>query len=125
MHANICYHIILTPKYRLPLFAQESHRASLELFLRHITGLRHIVIRSLAIMPDHVHLMINLPTGLSLGKAMQDTKWFTSLYMRKRYPELKQHRALWGKRYWARTVGGDATRVKNYIAQNIPEEKHA
>jgi len=122
MKLKLCHHIILTPRYRRPVFANAAYAASFRADLEHITTLRHVQVLALAVMPDHVHLMLALPTGLALGKAMQDIKWFTSLYLRNRYPALKSDRALWGKRYWARTVGGDSSRVYQYIAQNIPGE---
>jgi putative transposase len=121
MKLNLCYHIIITTKYRKRFFVNAAQRSALENHLRHIAELRSIPIYALSVMPEHVHLMLGLPTGLSIGKAMQDLKWFTSLYLRQQFPELKRHRALWGKRYWSRTIGGDMQRVSQYIADNIPE----
>lgn len=117
---KLYHHIILTPKYRKPFMADPAISRGIERWIKRGAALKNVRIDAIAVMPDHVHILISLPTGCSLAEAAHMMKWLSSIQIRKAHPELKQHRAFWGARYWARTVAGDGDRVSAYIQNNIP-----
>lgn len=120
MYPNrVLLHIILTPKWRKPVFESLSLAASAEQHIRHIADFHHIQIEALAIQPDHVHLMLYLPRTLALAYAMQQIKWFSSIHLRKQYPTLKQSKALWGTHYFAKSVGGGEAAQRHYVENQM------
>ena len=76
-------------------------------------------IDDLAILPDHIHMLIQLPPSISVAEAIQYLKGGTSKVIRKEYPELQEF--LWGDSFWcdgyfAESVGRlNDVAIKKYI----------
>ena len=69
---------------------------------------------------DHVHLYIEVPPQLSVGRAVTILKSISARMMFKRFPYLKKvfwSGQFWGASYFVRTVGEGVTAemVKKYI----------
>lgn len=111
---RIHVHYVFTTKYRLALFTPDI-AAHLVRYIRRACDMLRVEILALAIEPDHVHLMAELPATVPIHLVPQRVKGSSSRFLRQDFPTLKQHRALWGARYWANTVGGGAAAVKKYI----------
>ncbi|MEN8172020.1 MAG: IS200/IS605 family transposase [Chloroflexota bacterium] len=113
------HHIIFSPKYRRPIFQdREDLGAACERLIRHICTLKNITVHAVAIETDHVHVFIQIPNTMSVAKAAMLIKWFSSRWMRIEFPELQSYpkkTAFWQRKYWNRSVGGDARTVKKYI----------
>ena len=56
-------------------------------------------ITRLAVMPDHVHLLVELPPTVSVSKAVKTFKGGSSRALRQAHPELDEW--LWGNSFWA------------------------
>lgn len=108
-------HFIFCPKYRIPMFQDAGRAEQLEKLIRHICQLEDIEILALAVQPDHVHLMVIVPLTMPLSRAMMQVKWFSSIHMRRLYPELKKHKAMWAKHYFQKSVGGGRAEQQKYI----------
>jgi putative transposase len=73
----------------------------------------------LAIQPDHVHMLLELPPTITVAKAVQIMKGGSSRAVRQTNPELEEW--LWGDSFWAdgyfaESVGKvDETIIKAYI----------
>lgn len=118
-HQN-AHHVVFTPKYRRPVFAGQTfliERAHTH--FGHICRLRNIDIIELSVQDDHIHLFIDIPKTIAVSKAVQDIKFYTSLMLRKEFEIVRMisPRALWQRKYFSRSIGGDATVVKKYIQQ--------
>ena len=115
------YHITFCPKYRHAILKPAVRRVVFA-HMRHIAELKNIEIVALATdedRPDHVHLLCSIPANMSVAKAIQLLKWYSSCHTRRELPELNEThsaKALWQKRYFATTVGRNSSRVKKYIA---------
>ena len=79
-------------------------------------------------MPDHVHMLIQIPPRDSLAHVMQILKGGTSKKLREEFPELEEF--LWGDSFWAdgyfaESVGMlSEAAVRQYIkeqASSMPE----
>ena len=122
------FHVVFSPKYRHPILTAEN-RYIIFGHIRHIAQLKNIHIIALATddaRPDHVHLLIQLPPSMSIAKAVQLLKWYSSLYSRRDIPELKathSRKALWQKRYYSTTVGIDHPKVQKYIEMQNKQTK--
>jgi putative transposase len=112
-------HFIFTPKYRRSLLADRAVAQACEDLIRSIAAQKQIGIHAIAVMPDHVHVFAELPRTMSVAEAAHLLKWFSSLYLRRRFPALRQMKAFWGHRYFYRSVGGDARQVRCYIQLQV------
>jgi putative transposase len=79
------------------------------------------------VMPDHVHLLIEVDPQFGIHRAVKQLKGATSRYLRQEFPWLKSRiPTLWTNSYFVSTVGGAPLSViKQYIEnQKISERKN-
>jgi putative transposase len=81
-----------------------------------------VEILEMEIMPDHVHLLIDVDPQFGVHRAVKRFKGATSRYLRLEFPELKSRLpSLWTNSYFVSTVGGATLdTIKMYI-QNQKE----
>ena len=120
------YHAVFSPKWRREWLVGDV-AAACEGLIHHICALKGLKVEALAIMPDHVHLLFSTQNStFGIARHMHNIKWFTSLYLRKRFKHLAPHKAFWAARYFSRSVQtpglkgkldakADKQRVLNYI----------
>jgi putative transposase len=112
------YHLVWIPKYRKRVLQGKVAYRLRGLFYE-ACKVNDWWIHEMAIMPDHVHLLIQLPANLSVAEVVQRLKGGTSRVLRKEYPELEEF--LWGDSFWcdgyfAETVGRlQESSIRNYI----------
>ena len=72
---------------------------------------------ALEIMPDHVHLLVEVDPQFGVHKLVKYLKGFTSHALRKQFPALKSRMpTLWTNSYFVSTVGGAPLDViKQYV----------
>ena len=117
------YHIEWAPKYRYNMFRKETSKQDMENILKKIAVEKGITIIELAVMPDHVHVIAEIPPQLSLSQATQFLKGKSSYEffrmhpnVRLRYP--KGH--FWSKGKFYRTIGDvDLNTTKNYVRNQV------
>lgn len=117
---DLKYHIVFCTKYRYRLLTGEVAER-LRLLIREICASNYIDIVSGSVSPDHVHLLLSVPPGLSVSKVVQYIKGKSSrkilgefAHLRKRY--WGQH--LWARGYFAVTSGNVNTGdIQRYIEQ--------
>jgi putative transposase len=69
------------------------------------------------IMPDHVHILMEVDPRFGIHKAVKSLKGYTSKVLRSEFPFLKTRMpTLWTNSYFVSTVGGTPLEViKQYI----------
>jgi len=69
------------------------------------------------IMPDHVHMLLEVDPQLGINKVIRSIKGYTSYTLRKEYKELTTRLpTLWTNSYFVSTVGGaPLSAIKQYI----------
>lgn len=69
------------------------------------------------IMPDHVHLLIEVDPQFGINKAIRHIKGFSSHTLRSEFPSLKSRLpTLWTNSYFVSSVGGaPLEEIKKYI----------
>lgn len=118
-YQEIVLHFVLTPKYRRPVLTGPV-ALRLAQIIRQKAEELDAEILALAIQPDHVHLLLAPSRLHTVPHLMQHIKGFSSYVLRQEYPHLRQNRALWGRNYFVRSVGGGRKAVASYIkAQGI------
>jgi putative transposase len=113
---NLGYHIIWCPKYRRQVLVDQVEYRLKEL-LREKAEQIGVVIETLAVMPDHVHLFVKSSPTNAPHHIVQQLKGYTSRILRKEFPSLKSRLpTLWTRSYYVESVGhiSDAT-IKQYI----------
>ena len=110
------YHVVWCPKYRRPILINGIDSHLKELIMDTCKRLCVDVI-VMEIMPDHVHLLLEVDPQFGINKAVKQMKGYTSKTLREEYPHLKMKMpSLWTNSYFVSTVGGAPLSViKQYI----------
>lgn len=122
------YHVVFVPKYRRRVLQRELVRRLTTLFYECCRANRWYI-HELAVMPDHIHMLLQLPPKMPLPQAVQYLKGGTSKIVRKEFPELEEFLwgdSLWADGYFAETVGrASETAMREYIQEQWTEERNA
>ena len=110
------YHVVWCPKYRRKVLTNGVDIRLKELLLSYAANL-NVDILEMEIMPDHVHLLVEVDPQYGIHKAVKALKGYTSKVLRDELPTLKTRMpALWTNSYFVSTVGGAPLEaVKQYI----------
>ena len=113
------YHIEWCPKYRFNVFRKEGHKEDMESILQNIAREHDMQIEELAVMPDHVHIVVHVKPNISLAKATQLLKGRSSYEFFKKHPNMRlRYRKghLWSRGKFYRSVGSvDLETTKQYV----------
>lgn len=119
------YHVVWCPKYRRKvLVGQIAERLKDE--LQEAASTISVKIIEMEIMPDHVHLLLEVDPQFGIHRAVKHLKGKTSYMMRNEFKELTTRLpTLWTNSYFVSTVGGAPLEaVKKYIEnQRISQKK--
>lgn len=110
------YHVVWCPKYRRSVlndFVQKELKAIIE----EVCGLRRSEILAVELMPDHVHLLVEVDPQYGIHKLIKEIKGKSSRILRQRFPHLRSRLpTLWTNSYFVSTVGGAPLSViKQYV----------
>lgn len=117
---NICYsckyHIIWCPKYRRKVLVNGVDTRLKELILQ-VADEHYAEIIELEIMPDHVHILLEVDPQYGIHKFVKQMKGRSSRILRQEFPWLRSRLpTLWTNSYFVSTVGGAPLAViKQYI----------
>ena len=111
------YHIVWCPKY--PRRVLQGHLVGRlhELNTDKVENHGGEVIE-LEIMPDHVHLLAEIPPQIALSKIMHAIKRQSSRVLRSEYPHLLRLPSLWTRSWFVSTVGGAPLDVVRRYVEN-------
>ena len=118
------YHVVWCPKYRRKVLVGEILKRLQELISCRCQEMNAEIIE-MEIMPDHVHLLIEVDPQFGINKAIRSIKRFTSHILRQEYRQLKTRLpTLWTNSYFVSTVGGTPlTQIKQYIESQKRSER--
>ena len=110
------YHVVWCPKYRRKVLTGEIEARLKELIVETAKGTNADVIE-MEVMPDHVHLLIEVDPQYGINKAVRHIKGVSSHALRSEFPSLKSRLpTLWTNSYFVSTVGGaPLSAIKQYI----------
>ena len=117
---NICYsckyHIIWCQKYRRKVLVNGVDTRLKELILQ-VADEHYAEIIELEIMPDHVHILLEVDPQYGIHKFVKQMKGRSSRILRQEFPWLRSRLpTLWTNSYFVSTVGGAPLAViKQYI----------
>ena len=110
------YHVVFCPKYRRKVLTGPVE-ARLKELATQICSEWHIDILEMEVMPDHVHLLLEVDPQFGIHRAVKTIKGRTSHVLRDEFPGLKTKiPSLWTNSYFVSTVGGaPLSAIKQYI----------
>ena len=117
---NVVYsckcHVVFCPKYRRRVPVDGVDGRFREIAQQVADEMRFDIIE-MEVMPDHVHMLLEVDPQLGIHKAVKRIKGRTSHDLREEFPWLKRRiPPLWTNSYFVSTVGGaPLSIVKQYI----------
>lgn len=110
------YHVVWCPKYRRKVLVDSVADRLKELIQQECESL-NIEVIALEIMPDHVHLLIEVDPQFGIHKAVKQIKGKTSFVLRNEFKHLTTKLpTLWTNSYFVSTVGGAPLEaIKQYV----------
>jgi putative transposase len=116
------YHVVWCPKYRKPVLVEKTAKR-LKAILHQVCHKLNAEILALEIMPDHVHLLVEVDPQFGIHRLVKRLKGVSSRYLRQEFPALRSRiPTLWTNSYFVSTVGGAPMSV---IKQYVENQKHA
>ena len=99
------YHIVIVPKYRRKIIYNQTRKDLQEIIEGHM-------------MPDHIHILLSIPSKMSIASFMGYLKGKSALMMFDKHANLKYkfgNRHFWAEGYYVSTVGLNESTIKKYI----------
>ncbi|NLI29951.1 MAG: IS200/IS605 family transposase [Nitrospiraceae bacterium] len=110
------YHVVWCPKYRREVLVGDVE-TRLKQIIRGVAEQRQAEIIELEVMPDHVHLLIEVDPQYGIHRLIKQVKGISSRVLRSEFRQLRSRiPTLWTNSYFVSTVGGAPLKViKQYI----------
>lgn len=100
------YHVIWCTKYRRDLLKNDVE-IELKSIIQEVANELNVEIIELEVMPDHVHLLIDVDPQFGVHKFIKTSKGKSSKILRQKHKELRTRvPTLWTNSYFCTTVGG-------------------
>lgn len=115
---NIGYHLIWCPKYRRKVLVDQVAVRLKELLTEKATELG-LIIDTMEVLPDHVHLFVKAQPIHSPHYIVQQLKGYSSFKLRSEFPKLKSRLpSLWTRSYYCEAIGHiSEDTIKRYIEE--------
>jgi putative transposase len=110
------YHVVWCPKYRRPVLVNGVAQR-LKVILRQVAAEWQAEIIEMEVMPDHVHLLVEVDPQFGIHRLVRHMKGRSSRLLRQEFSGLRSRLpTLWTNSYFVATVGGAPLAVlKQYI----------
>lgn len=115
------YHVVWCPKYRRRVLVNGVDER-LKDIIREVCAEIHADLIEMEVIPDHVHLLVEVDPQYGIHRAVRLIKGRSSRLLRGEYPWLKSRLpTLWTNSYFVSTVGGTPLKT---VKQYIENQKH-
>ena len=112
------YHVVFCPKYRRKVLVGDVETRLKEL-IQEICNEFNIDLLEMEVMPDHVHLLLEVDPQFGIHKAVKTIKGRTSHVLRSEFKSLTTKiPSLWTNSYFVSTVGGAPLSVINQYIES-------
>lgn len=119
------YHIVFSPKYRrMAIYGQL--KKDIGWVLRKLCDERGVEIIQAEACPDHIHMLVSIPSKYSISSFMGFLKGKSSWMIFDRHANLKYkygNRTFWARGYYVDTVGRNKERIKEYIKNQLAQDQ--
>jgi putative transposase len=111
------YHLIWCPKYRRRVLVGGVD-VRLKAIIADVASQVGAEVLEVEVMPDHVHLLAEVPPTLPLSEFMRLVKGRSSRLLRMEFPRLRRLPVLWSPSWFVSTVGGAPLAVMRRYVEN-------
>jgi putative transposase len=112
------FHVVWCPKYRRRVLGGRIEER-LKQLIREVIEEKGAWLVELEVMPDHVHLLVEVDPQFGIHKLVKAIKGRTSRLLREEFPALKSKLpTLWTNSYFVATVGGAPLGVVERYVEN-------
>lgn len=110
------YHVVWCPKYRRSVLI-DGVDVRLKELLKEKCAEHQAEVIELEVMPDHVHLLVEVDPQYGIHRLIKQIKGYSSRILRQEFPWLRSRiPTLWTNSYFVSTVGGSPLEaIKKYI----------
>ena len=112
------------PKYRRKVLVNGVDTRLKEL-VNSICEELQVDIIEMEIMPDHVHMLVEIPPKYSVSSFMGFLKGKSSIMIYEKWGNMKykyRNREFWCRGYYVDTVGKNAKKIQEYIANQLQDD---
>lgn len=120
------YHIVIVPKYRRLIIYNKLKRDIIEILILLINRFKDVELIEGQACPNHIHMLLEIPPKYSISEFMGQLKSKSTLMIFDRHANLKYkfgNRHFWAKGYFVDTVGKNEKRIREYIQNQLQEDK--
>ena len=124
---NCKYHIVFAPKYRRQIIYGKI-KADIGMMLRKLCEYKGVEILEAEACKDHIHMLVSIPPKYSVSQIMGYLKGKSSLMIFQKYGNMKfayRNREFWCKGYYVDTVGKNTKAIKEYIENQLKQDKES
>ena len=121
---NCKYHIVFIPKYRRKIIYYKL-REDIQGYIKDLCKWKGVEIIEGHMMPEHVHLLLEIPSRISVSSFMGYLKGKSSLMIFDRHANLKYrygNRKFWCRGYFVDTVGRNKNQIQEYIRNQLKDD---
>ena len=122
---DVKLHLVWITKYRYKVIKGDIARELRKVIRRKCEQL-NVKIVSGVLSSDHIHLLVSIPTTISIAKLAKELKGYSSNYIQKTFPKLQKR--YWGRHFWSRgyfcVSSGNVTEdmIKKYIQNHNSDQ---
>lgn len=119
------YHIVFAPKFRRQVIYGKLRRDISQILIE-LCRRKGIEILEAEACIDHIHMLVTMPPKYSVSEIMGYLKGKSSLIIFDRHANLRYkygNRHFWCRGYFVSTVGKNEKKIKEYIANQLAEDK--
>ena len=118
------YHVVWCPKYRRKVLVGAIAERLKELISQRCSEIKADILE-MEVMPDHVHLLMEVDPQYGINQAVRSIKGYSSRALRSEFKSLTTRLpSLWTNSYFVSTVGGAPLAViKQYIENQTRSER--
>lgn len=114
---SVKYHVIWCPKYRRRVLGGAAE-LRLKQIITNVAAEFDGVVIEVEMMPDHVHLLVEVPPKVAVAELVKVLKGRSSRLLRQEFTHLGRMKCLWSPSYFVSTVGGAPLEVVRRSVEN-------
>ena len=118
------YHIVFIPKYRRKVIYNKL-RKDIQKYIKDLCKWKGVEIIEGHMMPDHVHLLVEIPPRMSVSAFMGYLKGKSAMMIFEYHANLKYkfgNKHFWAEGYYVSTVGLNEATIRKYIKEQENED---
>ena len=119
------YHIVFTPKYRRKIIYYEL-REDIQKIIKDLYKWKGVEIIEGHMMPDHIHLLVEIPPKMSVSQFMGYLKGKSAMMIFNNHANLKYkfgNRNFWATGCYVSTVGLNTATIQKYIREQEKQDQ--